>query len=98
MLEALGLLLLTGSGGIALGWFYLRWQRNIWIPISVHVLGNLSWEVFDVADTALGGWFPFAMQATMMLLGIVFTLAWTGPIRRRDGHVVQFAGARPTAR
>ena len=79
--EQIGLFLYTGGAGIVLGWVYLRWLRNLWVPIAVHVFANLSWEVFDVADSALGGWFPFMLQMTMILVSIAFTLRWTSRIR-----------------
>ena len=85
VLEQLGLFFLIGFGGIVFGWFYLRWLQNIWVPFAVHALGNLSWEMFDVADTALGGWFPLTLQLVMILLGIVITLRWTKAIRRNMG-------------
>jgi len=35
---------------------------------------NLWWELFSVAKTAIGGWFPFMLQNLTMLLAIFITL------------------------
>jgi membrane protease YdiL (CAAX protease family) len=80
--DALGLFLLLASGGLFYGWFFLRWARNIWVPFALHASMNLSREVFQVGETALGGWYAFTLQSATMVLGIVFTLRWTKDIRR----------------
>lgn len=87
--EGLGLFLLVGAGGAAFGWFYLRWARNFWIPFGVHMFANLAWELFDVADSALGGWLPFMLQVAMILLGVIITLRWTKPIEKLGAREVQ---------
>jgi hypothetical protein len=38
---------------------------------------NLWWEVFSVAKTALGGWFPFLLQTGSIFLAVGITLCWT---------------------
>ena len=95
--EGIELFLYTGGAGAAFGWVYLRWLRNLWIPIAVHVLANLSWEIFDVGDSALGGWFPFALQMTMVLLAIAFTLRWTDPINQFDANSARVGGTESLA-
>jgi uncharacterized protein len=59
--EAAALFLILGTGGVFFAWFYYRWD-SIWFPWTVHALMNLYWELFSVSKTALGGWFPFALQ------------------------------------
>ena len=75
--EIAGLLLLTGSGALVFGWLVHRWQ-NLWFPIALHISMNLWWQVFSVARTVLGGWFPFTLQTAAILLAIGITLIWTG--------------------
>lgn len=77
-----GLFALVGTGGLLYGWFFLRWQRNLWVPFFTHALMNLAWGLFEVSDNAFGGWYPFGLQAASILLGIAFTMLWTGPISR----------------
>lgn len=78
--DVLGLLFLTGFGGLVFGWLFLRWRRNIWVPFFLHGCMNLSWNLFEVGDSALGGWYPFTLQLATTLLAIVFTLQWTKAI------------------
>src|SRR6266576_4831942 len=75
-LEMAELMLLTGLGAVVFAWLVYRWQ-SLWFPIALHVCMNLWWELFSVAKSALGGWFPFALQVASILLAIVITLYWT---------------------
>ena len=78
LMDKAGLLLLLGSGAVVFGWLVYRWQ-NLWFPIALHIAMNLWWELFSVAKTALGGWFPFTLQTAAMLLAIGITLIRTKP-------------------
>ena len=71
--EMAGLLFLTGAGGVAFAWLVYRWQ-NLWVAVALHICMNLWWELFSVAKTAIGGWFPFMLQNLTMLLAILITL------------------------
>lgn len=35
---------------------------------------NLWWDVFNIDDTALGGWLPFSLQIGTMLFAVLLTL------------------------
>ena len=74
--EMAGLFFLTGSGGVLVAWLVYRWQ-SLWVPVALHICMNLWWELFSVARTAIGGRFPFALQALTMLLAILATLYFT---------------------
>ena len=74
--EMAGLFLLTGSGGVLVAWLVYRWQ-NLWFAVVLHICMNLWWELFSVARSAIGGWFPFALQTLTMLLAILVTLYCT---------------------
>lgn len=78
--ESIGLFFLTGSGGVVFAWLFLRWRRNIWVPFMLHAGMNLAWNVFNVADSALGGWYPFSLQSASIVLAVGLTLRWTKPI------------------
>lgn len=71
--EMAGIFLITGTGAAVFSWLLKQWQ-NLWIPIGLHIGMNLWWEIFSVAKTALGGWFPFALQTSSILLAIVMTV------------------------
>jgi membrane protease YdiL (CAAX protease family) len=72
----LGLFFITGLGGFTFSWFIERWN-SIWFPFALHALMNFWWEVFHVAPTALGGWYPIALQNATMILAILITLRFT---------------------
>jgi membrane protease YdiL (CAAX protease family) len=74
--DMVGLMLLTGSGAVVFAWLVYRWE-SLWFPIALHVCMNLWWEVFSVAKTALGGWFPFVLQTASILVAVGITLYWT---------------------
>jgi membrane protease YdiL (CAAX protease family) len=74
--EMAGLLFLTGAGGVAFAWLVYRWQ-NLWVAVALHICMNLWWELFSVAKTAIGGWFPFMLQNLTILLAIFITLRRT---------------------
>jgi membrane protease YdiL (CAAX protease family) len=71
--EMVGLFFLTGAGGVTFAWLVHRWQ-NLWVAVALHICMNLWWELFSVAKTAIGGWFPFMLQNLTMLLAISITL------------------------
>jgi len=75
-LEKIELMLLTGLGAVVFAWLVYRWQ-SLWFPIAFHICVNLWWELFSVARSALGGWFPFALQSASIVLAILITLYWT---------------------
>jgi membrane protease YdiL (CAAX protease family) len=76
LLEMAGLMLLTGAGAVVFAWLLYRWQ-SLWFPITLHICMDLWWELFSVSKTALGGWFPFALQIGCVLLAILVTVYWT---------------------
>lgn len=71
--EMAGLFFLTGAGGVTFAWLVYRWQ-NLWVAVALHIFMNLWWELFSVAKTAIGGWFPFMLQNLTMVLAIFITL------------------------
>jgi len=76
--EMLGLFFLTGSGAVIFSWLVCRWQ-NLWVAVTLHIFMNLWWELFSVARSAIGGWFPFVLQTAVMLFAILLTWYWTRP-------------------
>jgi membrane protease YdiL (CAAX protease family) len=75
--EMASIFLLTGTGAAVFSWLLKEW-KNLWIPIAMHICMNLWWEIFRVAKTAVGGWFPFALQTASILLAIVLTVVAKG--------------------
>ncbi len=52
--EALQVFLLTATASVGFSLFYLMWGWNLWFPLFMHVLMNLSWVVFDAGENVLG--------------------------------------------
>ena len=80
--EALGVAVLTGLGGVWWSWLLVEWRWNVWVPIAFHVLLNAWWAAFDVADNALGGAFTVVLRFACIVLSVVVTVAIA---RRRGG-------------
>ncbi len=76
IVELLGIFLITFLGGILFAWVYVEWNYNLWTAIFLHMLMNLSWELFNVSDNALGGVysniFRFATLGLVILLTLVY--------------------------
>jgi membrane protease YdiL (CAAX protease family) len=80
--ELLGIFLITFLGGILFSWVYAEWKYNIWIPIFLHMLMNLSWELFAVSDNALGDIYSNIFRLITVGLIIVLTVFY----KRKKGE------------
>ena len=76
LLESAGLFFLITAGAVTFAWLAQRWQ-SLWVPIALHICMNLWWNLFSVARTAIGGWFPFVPQNITILVAILMTLYYT---------------------
>lgn len=72
--ELAGIFAVTGLGSLLGCWLYLRWRGNLWVVFGLHSLMNLWWEMFGVADTALGGWIANAARLLTVALAILLTI------------------------
>lgn len=84
-LEALGIVVLTGVGGVWWSWLLAEWRWNLWVPIAFHVLLNAWFTAFDAADNALGDTMFVVVRLLCVALSVVVTVAIA---RRRGGRVV----------
>lgn len=71
--EIAGIFFLTGTGAAVFSWLLDTWQ-SLWVPVALHSLMNLWWELFSVSNTAVGGWLPFVFQTSSVALAILLTL------------------------
>lgn len=55
LLETTGIFFITAMGAVWFAWLYIEWNNNLWVPIFLHTFMNLSWVLFSVSHTALGG-------------------------------------------
>jgi len=72
--ELIGIFSVTFMGAILFAWLYVEWDNNLWIPIFLHAFMNLSWDLFDMDETALGGLIPNAIRGLTIVVAIGFTV------------------------
>jgi hypothetical protein len=74
----IGIFLMTFAGAFLFAWTYVEWKNNLWVPIFLHMLMNLSWNLFSAGDNALGGVysnvFRFATIAIVIIGTVVYKL------------------------
>lgn len=80
--ELIGIFTVTFFGAFLFAWLYVEWGFNLWYPIFLHTLMNLSWDLFDMHDTALGGLLPNILRGLTIILAISFTI-----IYKRKHHI-----------
>jgi uncharacterized protein len=74
LMELVGIVAITGTGGIGFCWFFMKWRYNIWAIFGLHSLMNLWWEVFAVDDTALGGWLANGARLATVVIAVLLTI------------------------
>lgn len=74
--ELIGIFIVTFSGAIFFAWLYVEWKYNLWVSILTHTLMNLSWNLFNVADSALGDLTANIFRALTIIIAIVFTVIY----------------------
>ena len=74
LMELVGIVAITGTGGIGFCWFFMKWRYNIWAIFGLHALMNLWWEVFAVDDTALGGWLANGARLATVVIAVLLTI------------------------
>ncbi len=72
----IGVFLTTFIGSIFFAWLYVEWNYNLWIPICMHFLMNLSWEIFIVSENALGGITSNIFRGLTITLAIIATVIY----------------------
>lgn len=81
----LPVLLVTCTAGGFFAWLYVEWGRNLWLPIALHALMNLSWSLFDMGQNAAGGALPNLLRAASIALAIGLTLWYKKRFRQGLG-------------
>lgn len=78
-------LLVTCAAGGFFAWLYVEWERNIWLPVALHALMNLSWSLFDMGGNAAGGALPNLLRAGTIALAIALTLWYKQRLQQGPG-------------
>ncbi len=74
--ETTGVFLVTALGAVWFAWLYIEWNNNLWIPIFLHILMNLSWGLFEVSGTALGGIYTNLFRTITIAMTIIITIKY----------------------
>ena len=75
-LETMGVFFVTSLGAIWFAWLYIEWNNNLWVPIFLHILMNLSWGLFEVSSNALGGFSTNLFRVITIALTIIVTIKY----------------------
>lgn len=74
--ETLGVFIVTLMGGAWFAWLFIEWNENIWIPIFLHTLMNISWILFEVSPNALGGISANIFRVLTIALSVFLTIRY----------------------
>jgi membrane protease YdiL (CAAX protease family) len=74
--EVAGVFIVTAMGAAWFAWLYIEWDNNLWVPVFLHVLMNLSWALFEVSSNALGGFHVNIFRALTIALTIIITIKY----------------------
>jgi membrane protease YdiL (CAAX protease family) len=74
--EIIGIFMITFLGGILYGWVFVEWNYNLWVPIFLHLLMNLSWGLFSAGENALGGLYSNVFRIATIALIIILTVVY----------------------
>lgn len=74
VIELVGIFMITFLGALLFSWVYVEWNYNIYVPLCLHLLMNLSWETFAISLDALGPLYPNIIRAVTVILIISLTL------------------------
>ena len=72
----IGIFFTTFFGALIFGWTYVEWKFNLWVPITLHFLMNLSWMLFSVSDNALGDTYANIIRIVTIVLIFLITILY----------------------
>lgn len=72
--QTAGIFLVTAIGSLWFAWLYIEWDENLWVPIFLHILMNLSWTLFEVGGNALGDLYLNVFRAVTIALTVIATI------------------------
>jgi membrane protease YdiL (CAAX protease family) len=74
--ELVGIFIITFLGAILFAWLFVEWNHNLWIPIFLHTLMNLSWNIFSISNNALGNLNANIFRGLTIAFAIIFTIIY----------------------
>ena len=78
----IGIFMTTLLGAVFFAWVYVEWNYNLWVPIFLHMLMNLSWALFEVAENAYGNNYANIFRIATIAAVITSTVVY----KRRTGR------------
>ena len=85
LVELVGIFLITFLGAILFAWVYVEWRYTLWVPILLHLLMNLAWEMFNISDNALGEAYSNVFRTVTIVLIITITILY----KKRKGIPIE---------
>lgn len=76
--------ILTALDGVFFCWMFVQWQNNLWVPIWLHILINLSWIAFE-GNHSEGRIWANAVRLAAIVLSILFTI-W---VKKHNGKSIR---------
>lgn len=74
--KALGIFLVTFVGSAWFAWLYIEFDNNLWLPIFLHILMNMSWYIFSLAGNALGDITPNIFRFISIALSVIYIIRY----------------------
>lgn len=76
LISALIVFAVTFIGALYFSWMYVEWHFNLWVPVFLHLLMNLSWYLFATEGntSAAGGLASNIFRLISIALAITLTL------------------------
>ncbi len=74
MASAIGIFSVTAMGGMWFAWLYIEWDRNLWVPIFMHLLMNAWWMLFAAGTNAGGGWEANLFRGMTIAISVIVTI------------------------
>lgn len=87
--ESLGVFAVTFMGAAWFAWLYVEWKGNLWVPITLHLLMNFYWGLFDVDENALGGVWANVFRGMVIAISIYVTIRRNKPLSITGKHLIR---------
>ena len=72
--QLIELFMITGSGAFY-AWLYAKWKFNIYLPITMHTLLDLCWQLFNMDQSPLGTTGLITATAMVFIIPTIITIS-----------------------
>ena len=74
--ESFGVFGITFGGSIWFAWLLTEWEDNLWVPVFLHFLMNLDWDLFGTDSTVVGDLAFNIPRILTVAASIYLTIKW----------------------